>query len=58
MSAPVLVIRVEFEARPVVYIEAAHEGDADRLGDWLEHTDDEQVQAAARLAAAVGEKAA
>jgi hypothetical protein len=35
MSAPALVIRLEIEARPKVYIDAMREGEADRLLDWL-----------------------
>ena len=32
---PAVVIRLELEARPAVYIYAEHEGDALRLEDWL-----------------------
>lgn len=35
MSAPAIVIRLELEAAPRVYMEALHEGDGARLGQWL-----------------------
>ena len=35
MSCPAVVIRLEIESRPAVYIHAEHEGDALRLEDWL-----------------------
>jgi hypothetical protein len=36
VSAPACVIRFELEqSRPVVYFEALHEGERDRLLDWL-----------------------
>jgi len=58
MSAPVLVLVVELEGRVRAYVDALHEGDADRLGDWLLNAEDEQVRAAAQLAAEVWERAA
>ena len=58
MSAPALVLVVSLEGRVHAYVDALHEGDADRLSDWLLNADDEQVRAAAELAADVWERAA
>lgn len=33
--APAVVIRIELEAPPRVVVDALHEGEYDRLGDWL-----------------------
>lgn len=48
MSAPAAVIRFELERRPTVYFEALHEGERDRLLDWLRaHPEFEDVFARA-----------
>jgi hypothetical protein len=35
MAAPAVVIRLEIEASPVVYIDASNEGEARRIADWI-----------------------
>lgn len=35
MSAPAYLIWLELEAAPRVVVDALHEGDYDRLADWL-----------------------
>lgn len=58
MSAPALVLVVELEGGVRAYVDSLHEGDAERLADWLLHADDEQVRAAAELATDVWERTA
>jgi len=58
MSVPALVIVVSLEGRVHAYVDCLHEGDADRLSDWLLNVDDEQVRAAAELAVDVWARAA
>jgi hypothetical protein len=36
VNAPAIVIRLSFEARPRVYVDAIHESDESRLAEWLE----------------------
>jgi hypothetical protein len=35
MAAPAIVVRLEFERRPVAHLDCDHEEDAVRLDDWL-----------------------
>jgi hypothetical protein len=35
MSAPAIVIRLELERRPVVYLDTEGDDEAARLNDWL-----------------------
>jgi hypothetical protein len=35
VNAPAVVIRIELERRPVVYVEAGDDGEDARLRDWV-----------------------
>jgi hypothetical protein len=35
-NPPAIVIRLELERSPVVYVDAQHQGDVERLYDWIE----------------------
>jgi hypothetical protein len=35
MTPPALIVRLELESRPRVFVDALNEGEARRLADWL-----------------------
>ena len=40
MNAPAVVIRLELEAAPLVYVDTLRKSDANRLKDWLQTHDE------------------
>jgi hypothetical protein len=48
VNAPAVIIRLEYEGPPVVYCDALHDGDEQRLAFWLVDTRPEYGELVAR----------